>query len=114
MSPLSMRAASLPSAISVPGWLSACDTLAGRFSYGSYDHRAPAPIGAARSYHVELWPPGNRFQAGHRIRLDILGASAASLPTIPAVNTIAVGGPGGARLLLPVLPGSDLAAALRP
>jgi hypothetical protein len=30
-----------------------------------------------------------------------------------AVNSIRVGGPGGSRLLLPVLPGSDLRAALQ-
>jgi uncharacterized protein len=82
--------------------------------YGDYSNRDPAPLGTARSYHVEFWPIGNRFRAGHRIRLDIVGQSLLSLPGIPAVNTIDVGGPNGARLLFPQAPGSSLAAALPP
>jgi predicted acyl esterase len=62
------------------------------------------PSTAARRYRVELWPVGNRFKAGDRIRLDIVGASAATLPGTPAINTITLGGPHAARLLLPVLP----------
>jgi predicted acyl esterase len=81
--------------------------------YGVYSSANPAPIGAQRLYHVEFWPIGNRFEAGHRIRLDIVGASAASRPGAPAINTIQVGGVDGSRLLFPVLPGSDLGAALR-
>lgn len=80
--------------------------------YGVYSTKAPAPVGRSRLYHVELWPIGNRFAAGHRIRLHLLGASAASLPGLPAVDTVTVGGRDGARLLLPALPGSDLRAAL--
>ena len=34
----------------------------------------------------------------------ILGTSAASLPGLPAIDTVRVGGPGGSRLLLPILP----------
>jgi len=82
--------------------------------YGRYDRKEPAAPGEARLYRVELWPIGNRFQRGHRLRLHVLGASAASLPSAPAVNTIRVGGRDGARLLLPVLPGSDLRTALPP
>ena len=81
--------------------------------YGVYSDASPAPIGTQRLYHVEFWPIGNRFEAGHRIRLDIVGASAASKPGAPALNTIQVGGTDGSRLLFPVLPGSDLGAALR-
>lgn len=80
--------------------------------YGRYDRKDRATPGEARRYRVELWPIGNRFRAGHRIRLHIVGASAASLPGVPAVNTVTAGGPDGSRLLLPVLPGSDLSAAL--
>lgn len=65
-----------------------------------------------RLYHVELWPVGNRFKKGHRIRLDLVGASAASLPTIPGLNSVKIGGTSGSRLLLPVLPGSNLKSAL--
>jgi uncharacterized protein len=50
-----------------------------------------------------LWPIGNRFRAGHRIRLTLLGASGASKPSPPGIDTIRVGGPSGATLLLPVL-----------
>ncbi|WP_183093531.1 CocE/NonD family hydrolase [Nocardioides stalactiti] len=80
--------------------------------YGSYTTKQPARAGQVRTYRVELWPVGNRFQAGHRIRLTVVGTSAFSLPAVPAVHSIRVGGPAGARLLVPVLPGSDLTAAL--
>jgi predicted acyl esterase len=76
--------------------------------YGRYDRRRPATPGRARLYHIEFWPIGNRFRAGHRIRLTVLGASAASLASAPGVDSIAVGGRRGSRLLFPVLPGSDL------
>ena len=79
--------------------------------YGRYDVRDPALPGAERRYHVELWPIGNQFDAGHRLRLHVIGASGASQPTTPAVNTIRLGA-DGSRLLFPVLPGSDFAAAL--
>jgi len=77
--------------------------------YGSYDQASPATPGQTRLYHLEFWPIGNRFKAGDRIRLHILGASLASQPTVPAVNTVDT---SGSRLLLPVLPGSDLQHAL--
>ncbi|WP_310964778.1 CocE/NonD family hydrolase [Nocardioides terrisoli] len=81
--------------------------------YGDYSVRESAgPLGV-RTYHVEFWPIGNRFLAGHRLRLELVGASAASLPSLPGLNRVHVGGPDGAVLRLPVLPGSDLAAALR-
>jgi hypothetical protein len=80
--------------------------------YGVYDPKKPAPIARQRLYHVELWPIGNRFEKGHRIRLHILGSSAASLPGAPALDSVTVGGASGSRLLFPVLPGSDLPSAL--
>jgi uncharacterized protein len=80
--------------------------------YGVYDKETPASPGQARLYRIEFWPIGNRFKAGHRIRLHVLGASAASLPSAPAINSISVGGRNGSRLLFPVLPGSNLRAAL--
>lgn len=80
--------------------------------FGDYQHASPAKPLAFRPYQVEFWPVGNVFEQGHRIRVTIVGSSAASRPTLPAINTIRVGGPDGARLLMPALPGSDLAAAL--
>ncbi len=79
--------------------------------YGRYGERVDTPIGQERRYHVELWPIGNQFDAGHRLRLHVLGTSGASLPGSPALNTIRLG-EGGSRLLFPVLAGSDLAHAL--
>ena len=76
--------------------------------YGRYDAPDPATPGTTRRYRVELWPIGNRFKRGHRIRLHVLGASAASAPGAPAINTAVVGGRSGSRLLFPVLPGSRL------
>lgn len=80
--------------------------------YGDYTHTALTLPLLPRRYQVELWPVGNRFEKGHRIRLEILGESAASMPYLPGINSIRVGGSSGARLLFPVLPGSDLRAAL--
>ena len=65
-----------------------------------------------RRYRVELWPVGNRFAAGDRLRLTLLSASGASQAGIPAVNTVTVGAGSGSRLLFPVLPGSDIGEAL--
>jgi hypothetical protein len=70
------------------------------------------PGAGERLYRVELWPIGNRFRAGHRIRLHLVGASAFSMPATPALNTVRVGAGSGSRLLLPVLPGSDLDEAI--
>lgn len=72
--------------------------------YGIYDQQSPPAIGQSRLYHVEFWPIGNRFEAGHRLRLDLTGVSAASTPGVPGLNTVQVGGPGGAVLAVPVLP----------
>jgi len=80
--------------------------------YGVYSQSSPATPGQTRLYHVEFWPIGNRFETGHRIRLDLVGASAASKPNAPALNSVVVGGPHGSRLMFPVLPGSDLRGAL--
>jgi predicted acyl esterase len=81
--------------------------------YGDFSRKTPkAGVLKPHLYQVELWPVGNRFKQGHRIRLDIVGASGASLPTAPGINSVRVGGTSGSRLLFPVLPGSDLARAL--
>ena len=69
--------------------------------YGRYDAKDPALPGQERRYHVELWPVGNRFEAGHRLRLHVLGASAVSMPTTPGLNTVRLG-EGQSRLLFPV------------
>ena len=38
------------------------------------------------------------------VRLDIIGASLGSQPSLPALNTVTLGSPDPSRLLLPVLP----------
>ncbi len=81
--------------------------------YGDYSNPKLAIPGAARDYHVELWPIANRFKAGHRIQVSLVGQSALSLPSIPALNTVTIGKGSGSRLMLPTVPESDLAAALR-
>ena len=80
--------------------------------YSRFASKDPAPIGAERAYRVEFWPIGNRFAAGHRLRLSIVGASAFSLPGLPAINTVRVGPGSGSRLLVPVVRGSRLGRAL--
>jgi putative CocE/NonD family hydrolase len=72
--------------------------------YGVYSKKSDALPGTERTYQIEFWPIGNRFKRGHRIRLVILGASGASAPSAPALNTIRLGGVRASRLLLPVLP----------
>jgi predicted acyl esterase len=71
--------------------------------YGLYDTQMPPGPGQQRAYHLEFWPVGNRFETGHRLRLDLVGASAASKPAASGLNTIQVGGAGGAVLEVPVL-----------
>ncbi|WP_254070039.1 CocE/NonD family hydrolase C-terminal non-catalytic domain-containing protein [Pimelobacter simplex] len=82
--------------------------------YGDYTHPAPARAGQFRRYQVELWPVGNRFRAGHRIRVQLVGSSVALLLALPGLHTVRLGGADGAVLRVPVLPGSDLEAALAP
>ena len=77
--------------------------------YGRFDAKDPAPIGQERRYHVEVWPVGNRFKAGHRLRLYVVGPSSVSVPSLPAVNTVRLGGPDGSKLLFPVLPAAATA-----
>jgi putative CocE/NonD family hydrolase len=72
--------------------------------YGDYTHPRPAVPGRTREYHVEFWPLGNRFAAGHRIRLYLTGISSFMLPTTPALHTVSFGDPTPSRLLLAVLP----------
>jgi predicted acyl esterase len=80
--------------------------------YGDYSHASPALPLQARSYHVEFWPIANRFEAGHRIQLSLVGQSALAFPALPALNTVTIGGSSGSRLVFPTAPGSSLAAAL--
>jgi uncharacterized protein len=72
--------------------------------YGDFSSKSPATPGTARTYHVEFWPLGNEFRAGHRIRLHLVGQSMASLPSAPALNTVTLGGATPSRLLIPVTP----------
>ncbi|MGI8557235.1 MAG: hypothetical protein ACR2ND_02825, partial [Solirubrobacteraceae bacterium] len=58
----------------------------------------------AREYHVEFWPLGNHFAAGHRLRLYLLGTSGFMLPSLPGVDLISIGGATPSRLLLPETP----------
>lgn len=80
--------------------------------YNDLSEKQEVPPGEAHDYYVEFWPIGNRFEQGHRIRLTLAGTPFTFLPSVPAVNSIVVGGDAGARLQFPVLPGSDLCSAL--
>ncbi|MES2490887.1 MAG: CocE/NonD family hydrolase [Pseudomonadota bacterium] len=79
--------------------------------YGDYSAVMPALPGQGREYHVEFWPVGNHFAAGHRLRLYLLGTSLFMLPA-PGVNLVSIGGATPSRLLLPVLPDSDVYDAM--
>lgn len=79
--------------------------------YPDHSAKTPAAPGEVREYHVEFWPIGNRFEAGHRLRLYFVGAPFSML-VAPSLNLVSVGGETPSRLLMPVLPGNDLHAAL--
>ena len=79
--------------------------------YGDYSAQTPALPLQTREYHVEFWPIGNHFPAGHRLRLTLVGTSAYMLPA-PGLNLVSIGGATPSRLLLQVLPGSDAIAAM--
>lgn len=80
--------------------------------YPDFSAKQPTLPGRMREYTVEFWPIGNRFQAGHRLRVSLVGAPAYGLTAPGLINTLALGGDTPSRLLLPVLPGSDLCAAI--
>jgi len=80
--------------------------------YGDYSDVQPALPLQTREYHIEFWPVGNRFPAGHRLRLYLVGVALYTVP-LPGVNLVSIGGATPSRLLLPVAPGGDLAAALQ-
>jgi putative CocE/NonD family hydrolase len=80
--------------------------------YGDFSAKQYAVPGQLREYHVEFWPIGNHFAAGHRLRLYLVGASGYMMPSIPGINLAHAGGATPSRLLLPVLPGSDAIAAM--
>jgi putative CocE/NonD family hydrolase len=71
--------------------------------YNDFRAKEPARPGSARDYQVEIWPIGNRFEAGHRIRLYVTGTAAYATPPAPGVNTVTVGGAKPSRLVLPSL-----------
>src|SRR3546814_18299490 len=82
--------------------------------YGRYDAPHPDGIGETRRYHVELWPIGNRFKAGHTIRLHTVRVSAFHVPSLPPVNTVYVGRPNSPRRPTPVVPARHLPPRTRP
>jgi uncharacterized protein len=69
--------------------------------YIDYLAASPAPLGATREYHVEILPIGNRFAAGHRIRVYIVGTPFDQLPSLPGLNTVTLGGVSASRLIFP-------------
>lgn len=79
--------------------------------YADHSQKSFALPAQTREYHVEFWPVGNRFQTGHRLRLYLSGAATYSIPA-PNLNLVSVGRDTPSRLLLPVLPGSDVCAAI--
>lgn len=75
--------------------------------YADFSALDPPPLGARRQYRIEINPIGNRFAAGHRLRLYVVGTSAAQASVepregvAPGVNSLAIGGGTRSRLLLP-------------
>lgn len=69
--------------------------------YADFSQKREAPTGATRRYDVGFLPIGNHFGAGHRIRVAIVGTPFVSVPTLPGLNTVSLGGLTPSRLLLP-------------
>jgi predicted acyl esterase len=80
--------------------------------YPDFSTKKRALPGQTREYAIEFWPIGNRFQAGHRLRLSLVGTPTYALPSPGLINSVSVGSETPSRLLLPVLPGHDLCAAI--
>lgn len=78
--------------------------------YGIFHPKTPVPVGEDHLYRVEIWPIGNQFKAGHRLRVHVVGVSGVYTPSVPAINTITDGTGSGSRLLFPLL--SDDPAAV--
>jgi hypothetical protein len=68
-----------------------------------FSHTSDASPGKLRQYQVELLPMGNVFAPGSRIRLYLLGTPIDQIPSLPGLNTVALGGTANSRLLLPGL-----------
>ncbi len=66
-----------------------------------FSHRTPAQIAQTRWYRVPILPIGNRFEAGHRLRLYIVGTSVSMIGSIPGLNTVSAGSLMPSRLILP-------------
>lgn len=79
--------------------------------YAIHTTKNYAPTGTTRRYNVEFWPVGNRFKAGHRLRLYITGTSPLMLAPPAGTNSVSTGRRTPTKLLLPVLPGSNMCAA---
>lgn len=83
--------------------------------YNDFSQKRTILPGTEHRYFVEFWPIGNRFQAGHRLRLHVVGAFGFHESVATGANLVRVGGlDGGSVLRVPVLPGSDLRRALEP
>lgn len=71
--------------------------------YNDYVQPQPTLPGQTRRYQVELLPMGNRFAAGSRIRLYVVGTPIDQVGALPGPDTISLGGPTPSRLLLPTV-----------
>ncbi len=79
--------------------------------YNVYSTPDPSLPGVTRDYQVEMLPIGNRFAAGDRIRLYLVGTGIDHLPALPGVNTVSLGG-AASLLTLPTVGAPGLPAAL--
>ncbi len=71
--------------------------------FTNYSTQDPPAIGLSRENHVEILPIGNRFAAGDRIRLYLVGTPIDQLPSPPGLNTLFLGGITASRLIFPTV-----------
>jgi len=78
--------------------------------YADFSGLTPALPGTTRRYHLEILPIGNHFAAGDRLRLYVVGTSAAMEGAPPGLNTLSIGGATASKLLFPTLDAPRFAA----
>lgn len=81
------------------------------YPYYPFDRQEAVPAGQIVEYQIAVDPTSNVYQAGHRLRLDIIGTGAAALDAAtepgagPGVVTIYRDPDHPSSLLVPVIPG---------
>ncbi|HEY3162831.1 MAG TPA: CocE/NonD family hydrolase [Candidatus Limnocylindrales bacterium] len=82
----------------------------------SHEHPEPLPAGEPVEVRVPLRSTAHRFRAGHRIRVSVASSAWPVVwpSPVPAVFVLHLGGVGGSRVELPVVPAGHTGAVVPP